>query len=747
MSQEMSHKPSLVDELMSRVIPTETHEIEKLTNKVKEYYEESSYQLSDLIERCYIKRDIGCLIIIELQKLSFDLNLTKAESNQRINRESHQSILVANKRNLEMELNQINSLITTVDQLIAFQEIYRDAKITIHGNFYVEAVKNILATDGALECVINKLPDNLAVHIRTDFELNLEFVRDMMRTIWFESIHLTLPEEVETYGDAIKVSVSLSQQFESYTLKEICEMLSQLNLLQDLFKQFSHLFLKYVITPIFTIRTLSVVVNDSGLEDKINFSHQNGFNNLQELPKLLTRALRIVSQTFTPFELGKEKLIEFGLFIWAPITKLLNSLLLEREFEMTETLKSDWLSFEEDMISSGILKIEQKSIYSLLLKSDTGFKEERQANILGDTRDLIKSDISLTKNVSIKVNNHKLTDYVTQNISESNLQSRLYLTNHPLCKSEMNYLKENLFIFPSCSVSLFTIEFIHKCNQLMLEATQHQTQHAFDILKTIRLMLQMFISLTPYHHKTQISTVPRSVAIFYNNCMYISHHLITLGFQYKENMPAPLNSEICTFIDFVPVIRNLGEETWYEMILKQKTETKEIISPLENSIQGLSDTKGDLVQKCFISLISHLSELSKVWKDVLPLYLVRGSIGLILNGALECCINSVFSLTDISANDASRAANIYLLLSNSCVGLFHINTETESEVLGEECENWFRFKQLIVLLEASLNEIRAKWDNGKGPFGVNFKASEVRNFVKGSFKNSVRRSELLAKIS
>ena len=67
-------------------------------------------------------------------------------------------------------------------------------------------------------------------------------------------------------------------------------------------------------------------------------------------------------------------------------------------------------------------------------------------------------------------------------------------------------------------------------------------------------------------------------------------------------------------------------------------------------------------------------------------------------------------------------------------------------MLGQNCESLFRFTELIILLEASLKEINEKWGKGKGLFGVNFKASEIRNFVKGSFKNSERRSELLANI-
>ena len=50
-------------------------------------------------------------------------------------------------------------------------------------------------------------------------------------------------------------------------------------------------------------------------------------------------------------------------------------------------------------------------------------------------------------------------------------------------------------------------------------------------------------------------------------------HHITLGFEFQQDMAPPLNSEICTFIDFNPVIRILGEETWLEMLNVQKAET------------------------------------------------------------------------------------------------------------------------------------------------------------------------------
>ncbi|KAI6656753.1 Centromere/kinetochore protein zw10-like [Oopsacas minuta] len=739
----VSHEPSLVSELMSRVIPCVAQEIDRHIQMVKECFEENMFQLSELIERYYARKDVTSLILIDLQKINTDLTDLKNESNRKIENSRNTYDLNSKKNQIETEIKRIETLLTTVDGLILFQEFHRDSIIATQARCYIEAVANGIKAGEQLKVFGGRIPEHLSVHIRREYELNMELIRDTIRNIWFEVVRMKGVNNIVKFDDAITVEVILCPIFESYNFEEICLMLSDLKIFSEMFRQFSHLYLQFLIEPIFRIRTISLVVNDFGLEDKISFIHQNGFNNSEKVPKFLTNIFKIVSRLFTPFKLGKECLQKLGFVVWAPIIQGFESQLLEPE--MSESLKSDWLKLEEDLVSFGIITEDQKVFANLIKKLVTSFREKRQAIILDNTRTLLKSDISLTELVSIQINEQKSTNFFPKNMSEANLQSHIHLSNHPLTQSELSYLDENLFIFPACQVSIFAIEFIENCRDLMAEATQNEIQHAFDVVKTIRYMLQMFLSFTPFYHKSQINNVVRSTAVFYNNCMFVSHHLVTLGFEFRPHMPEPLNTEICTFIDFIPVIRNLGEELWLEMLNKQKLEAKEFIAVLQNSISGLDGDKGELVQKSFISLISHLDQLSRAWKDVLPLHILRGTIGILLDTIFVICINSVFQLTDISAKDASQAANIFSLLSNRCKPLFHLETETdtETEILREVCEEWIRFNELIILLDASLKQIKERWGDGIGPLGLNFKVSEIRNFVRGSFKTSDKRAQLL----
>ena len=60
--------------------------------------------------------------------------------------------------------------------------------------------------------------------------------------------------------------------------------------------------------------------------------------------------------------------------------------------------------------------------------------------------------------------------------------------------------------------------------------------------------------------------------------MYVAHHLITLGHQYRNKLPPPLSTGAATFIDMVPKIRRLGTETFLRQMSKQKQQLLDFLS-------------------------------------------------------------------------------------------------------------------------------------------------------------------------
>ena len=56
-------------------------------------------------------------------------------------------------------------------------------------------------------------------------------------------------------------------------------------------------------------------------------------------------------------------------------------------------------------------------------------------------------------------------------------------------------------------------------------------------------------------------------ALHYNNCMYLAHHLLTLGHQFRPKLPEPLKRGAATFVDMVSPMRNLGEKCFEDQLV------------------------------------------------------------------------------------------------------------------------------------------------------------------------------------
>ena len=59
-------------------------------------------------------------------------------------------------------------------------------------------------------------------------------------------------------------------------------------------------------------------------------------------------------------------------------------------------------------------------------------------------------------------------------------------------------------------------------------------------------------------------------AVHHNDCMYLAHHLLTLGHQFRAQLPEPLNQGAATFLDLVPKLRRLGTQCFMDQMTRQK---------------------------------------------------------------------------------------------------------------------------------------------------------------------------------
>merc|ERR1712059_28600 len=137
------------------------------------------------------------------------------------------------------------------------------------------------------------------------------------------------------------------------------------------------------------------------------------------------------------------------------------------------------------------------------------------------------------------------------------------------------------------------------------------------------------------------------------------------------------------------------------------------------------------------------ANLQKVWHPVLPGNTYLRCVGTLLNTVLEEVILIITNLEDISADAGGQLVSLLNQIVTKAPDLF---VSEEVSRMGRYVKRWSKFKELILVLGATLKEIEDRWGGGKGPLAEDFPAEQVKQLVRALFQNTERRAAVLAKI-
>ena len=103
---------------------------------------------------------------------------------------------------------------------------------------------------------------------------------------------------------------------------------------------------------------------------------------------------------------------------------------------------------------------------------------------------------------------------------------------------------------------------------------------------------------------------------------------------------------------------------------------------------------------------------------------------------------------DINADAAVQICMHFTILQDQAPNAFVLenNPETSKGDIVRYVRKWNRFKELIVVLNASLREIEDRWASGKGPLANEYTPDEVKRMIRALFQNTDRRAGVLSRI-
>lgn len=137
------------------------------------------------------------------------------------------------------------------------------------------------------------------------------------------------------------------------------------------------------------------------------------------------------------------------------------------------------------------------------------------------------------------------------------------------------------FDMPNYRVSVVARDVVEMAHETLVEACGAEPMSARLLFQTSRDVLFLFRAIIPTLYAEDIANDPRACMLFHNDCMYIAHHMLTIGYLYKQRcglsnlmhannlqkllilwlcrLPPPL-SQTATMIDMVPGFRNTAEK-------------------------------------------------------------------------------------------------------------------------------------------------------------------------------------------
>uniref|UniRef100_A0A665TYT8 Centromere/kinetochore protein zw10 homolog n=1 Tax=Echeneis naucrates TaxID=173247 RepID=A0A665TYT8_ECHNA len=529
--------------------------------------------------------------------------------------------------------------------------------------------------------------------------------------------------------------------------------------LQHKIKLFSQVLLKNMMKPLVMYPSLSVRVTKQQDEGTIlaleclEESHEERSTPSQVYSKLLL-VLKTLHSHLLDVPIGEKKLSAImGELIWEELSQcIIHECLLysiptnSSQLEKYNTVIKETEDFEKSLKEMEYLQGDSTDLLKYARDVNCHFASKKCKDVIVAARKLMTSKMHNT--VKITPNSKLHIPKLPAPSSEVKVKQE---TRNEMITENTKQLSAMSLCLPACRISESVQQLMELTINTLCEAVGSSTQCALQLFFTARNIFQLFYDVVPTYHKENLLKFPHLAAIQHNNCMYLAHHLLTLGHHFRAHLPQPLSEGVATFVDMVPGFRKLGVQCFLAQLNVQRAELLERLSTAHNFCNLDDDDNYIAASKAVRQVIHQLKQLGTVWQDVLPVSIYCKAMGNLLNTAISEVIAKIMMLEDISSEDGEHLHTLcQTIIEEGPLVFIPLAEENKNKKYQEEVpvyvKKWSTFKELVIVLRANLQEIVDRWADGKGPLALEFSSSEVKNLIRALFQNTERRAIALTKI-
>ncbi|NP_001116261.1 centromere/kinetochore protein zw10 homolog [Xenopus tropicalis] len=774
---------SFVTEVLANSGRLEKEDLGTKISRLSRRVEELKGEVCDMINKKYDEflPSMQCAedLVTQVHGLASDVDVLKSRIETEV--KSDLKVAVNEFTELKQQLEKNTVILGVLEQLQEFDSAIEKYNCALASKNYISAARHLEKAHSCLKVLKSRKGCELKLLKSLGIELTVQ-KQNLLYHLgeeWQQLAVWKLPPSKENSSVEMILKTelhlcTLPSNDESTTgplLGSVLQAFAILGELNTKLKFFSQLLLNYILKPLVTYPSLhaqmetqqqGVILRFESVETQSEHPPPSEvFIKLRLVFELLHKHLLDVPVEDSPQvsgETGKVVLAEvLGEMIWEEISEAIikdclvysipnNSSKLVQYDEVINATEE----FENALKGMNYLKGDATDLLKYARNVNAHFASKKCQDVIVIARNLMTSEIHNTVKITpdSKITVPTLSKYEG---SEKIIKKENHLSQEaPGLENDVK-LSQHTFALPTCRISESVQKLMELAYQTLSEATTSSKPCSIQLFYTVRNIFHLFYDVVPTYHKENLQKLPQLSAIHHNNCMYIAHHLLTLGHQFRYHLPSPLSDGAATFVDMVPGFRRLGTESFLAQMRSQKADLLERLSNARNFSNMEDEDNYTAAHKAIRQVIHQLSRLGKVWQDVLPIAIYCKAMGTLLNTAIVEIISKITALEDISTEDGERLYTLCRTMIEEGPLLFSpIPEEAKNKKYQEEVplyvQKWMKFKEQMIILQASLQEIVDRWADGKGPLAVEFSTSEVKNLIRALFQNTERRAAALAKI-
>jgi len=646
-------------------------------------------------------------------------------------------------------------------------------------NQFIKAAKHLQVIKEELDSVVGegcdvkifKVLRNEYINEHTKVAINLSEVWDSL-IVWNTSTSASWDSMDGHLKTSLRIERSVGET--NIDVMKLITAMDIMHILNRTLKTFSQKVYTYLIKPLVKFQNLQGAVHSLGanshilkITKKATSKNPTTSKSVQHV-KLYTKILEVVRfiktslfEDLTGVDEHNESNIKpmedkatnikpmslIGSFIWKELSEMIitdhlsaavpstNSQMEKFESTIEETIK-----FEIDLINEEFIPSGTDTLSKCVKDVNVHFANKVCQDILSEARDLMLTEIHNMVEADCKTDRAAMP---LPDEGENVLSKKMKNMLSGVEAIDDDYTQVEMFAFPLCAISDWVQKLVDFIYLTMIKATESPYPLACQLLYCGRDMLELFVNVVPTYHKENLK-LPQMSAVHYNNCMYLAHHCITLGHQFRNSLPGQLNSTFTTFIDFVPILRKCGTDCFLEQLRSQQRELLQILEGCSNFTECTTDKGAEAITRAFNQIIHHMTRVAKQWYLVLPINIFKQSLGVLLNTVLENILACIFKMEDISAEEGGQLhALLSILMERSPEIIQSCSPDIIDAGINDQIRSWSKFQGLVQLLEGSLQEIVEMWE---GELSLCMNEGEVRTLIRALFQNTDRRSQALSKI-